>query len=256
MAEQLTSEERHAAWTASLKDGKCPTCGFTPGPTDIGCRACFEVRTKAEMRRHAEEQRIRNYRKRTDEYLRTLPAFPFASLNNPAWVEQVEPRLLSLTSAWDGTSSLMIHGPTGLGKTTSIVQRIRAKVEAARAAVEAGEPEDHFSFLFTTEADVLDAHRMYKLGTAEPRLHQRMRDCSLLILDEMGYQHEAGIPIVAKFIDARYREALPTVITSGLSYQQFTKRYSAAFVRRILQSGANGEYLDLCPAAKKEVLPR
>ncbi|MCB9584381.1 MAG: ATP-binding protein [Polyangiaceae bacterium] len=241
MADPANREERHAAWVASLVDGGCPVCGTVPEPKHIGCRACWE-RADNERMRLAEVER---FTKRFDEYTDALPSFRFATPENAEWVRQVHPKIREVVAAWNCRSSLMLFGETGCGKTTSIVARLRAEAERLKQQARDGGERVYWDFMFTTEADILEAHRTHKLGTELPKRLRSLRSSNLAVIDEMGFQPEYGIPIVMRYVDERYREGRPTVITSGLTYDAFVRRYSPALVRRVLQAGDGGDYFDL-----------
>ncbi len=109
---------------------------------------------------------------------------------------------------------LVLAGPTGVGKTHLAL------------AIAWEWFEDGLSVLFTRVDDLLDwLRRGYDDGTYHERL-ERLRRCSLLILDDLGAEHTsdwAGEKI-DRIVDWRYVARMPLVVTTNARSEDLAPR--------------------------------
>jgi hypothetical protein len=60
---------------------------------------------------------------------------------------------------------------------------------------------------------------------------------SVLVIDDAGTEKDFLIPDLAQLLIARYRNALPTVVTTNLSEKEFSERYGMRFADRMRETG-------------------
>ncbi len=90
--------------------------------------------------------------------------------------------------------------------------------------------------LFTTAQKLAQARRETGLGVGRPSIVERACRVRLLALDDLGAEPQNDIELGA-ILDERYSEQRPIVVTSGLDKSQLALRYSAAFLRRLRETG-------------------
>lgn len=206
-------------------------------PSSFLCQCGAEVSTWRErcqecqaMQRKADRALLLGYA------YASLPAMPGAF-----WDQldgRVNPTVIAALRAWrGGDAGLLITGPSGCGKTTACVAKMRLILDTAR---DKDVPREKFKFAarmrFVVAADLAIARRQWPLGGGEaPAVEEAMR-ASLLVLDEIGYESTADTA-VPETIDARYRRGLPTVVTTGLRFNEVEKRYGEATTRKFLGRG-------------------
>ncbi len=112
---------------------------------------------------------------------------------------------------------LVLAGPTGVGKTHLAL------------AIAWEWFEDGFSVLFTRVDDLLD---WLRLGYDDNSYHQRLekiRRCSLLVLDDLGAEHAkdwAGEK-VDRIVDWRYVDRTPLVVTTNAKSEDLAPRVAS-----------------------------
>ena len=168
--------------------------------------------------------------------LRSLPAMPWAFWVGD-WAQTCDEKILAALGRWvRAKGNLVLCGPTGCGKTTASVARIRKLLAQAEQPCS---PED-FRFAcgirFAGAADLATARKQHPLGSGEPFVIEEAIDASLLILDELGYesQQDTAIPELA---DIRYRKGRLTITTTGLRPAEMVARYGEATVRKLIGQG-------------------
>ena len=129
--------------------------------------------------------------------------------------------------------SLLMNGGTGLGKTF-----LSACI--ARQVVSMG-----YSVIYDTAIHVLSCLEKQKFGSAteeESRLAQRIMECDLLILDDLGSEMSTAFvtPALYSIINGRILEGKPTIISTNLSLGELSRRYSPQIASRLM-----GEYINL-----------
>jgi DNA replication protein DnaC len=139
--------------------------------------------------------------------------------------------------------SVLVLGPSGVGKTAAaafLVRRLsEAAVESCARAASSETPELDFAarILWTTGAALIVARREHALGVGEPPALWRAKTASLLVLDELGHESGAADPVLLEVIDHRYAQRSPTIVTSGLTRIEFVARYGDALFRRLTEHG-------------------
>ncbi len=112
---------------------------------------------------------------------------------------------------------LVLAGPTGVGKTHLAL------------AVAWEWFEDGFSVLFTRVDDLLDwLRRGYDDNSYHQRL-EKIRRCSLLVLDDLGAEHVkdwAG-EMIDRIVDWRYVDRTPLVVTTNAKSNDLTPRVAS-----------------------------
>ena len=129
--------------------------------------------------------------------------------------------------------SLLMNGGTGLGKTflsACIAQQVVSK---------------GFSVVYDTAIHVFSCMEKQKFGGAteeELRMTQRVQECDLLILDDLGTEMTTAFvtPALYSIINGRLLSERPTIISTNLSLGDLSRRYSAQIASRLM-----GEYINL-----------
>jgi DNA replication protein DnaC len=134
----------------------------------------------------------------------------------------------------DVTKSLLVLGPTGSGKTTTIEVTVHERYERFCAEVAADGPQRMMDFAYVTGHQLSGCRRRAKIGSEAP-LVERACAAALLYLDEIGFE-PPGEELFA-VVDHRYAAGLPMVTCSGATKQQLVEKYGGAFVRRLVEPG-------------------
>jgi len=121
-------------------------------------------------------------------------------------VDIPERRLLERWAAEPGPRNLVLAGTVGCGKTHTALAVGRLALERA---------ERRTSFTFATTVDLMDGLRPHG-----PRgLFRRVATADLLVIDDLGVERPTDwvAQQLTGILDARWREARPTVVTTNLT---------------------------------------
>ena len=129
--------------------------------------------------------------------------------------------------------SLLMNGGTGLGKTF-----LSACI--ARQVVSMG-----FSVVYDTAIHVFSCLEKQKFGNAdqeEKRMTQRIMECDLLILDDLGTEMATSFisPALYGIVNGRILSGKPTIISTNLTLGELSRRYTPQIASRLM-----GEYISL-----------
>lgn len=129
--------------------------------------------------------------------------------------------------------SLLMNGGTGLGKTF-----LSACI--ARQVVSMG-----YSVVYDTAIHVFSCLEKQKFGGGseeELRMAQRVMECDLLILDDLGTEMQTSFvsPALYSVVNGRILEGKPTIISTNLSLGELSRRYTPQIASRLM-----GEYVNL-----------
>lgn len=211
----------------------CDVCGAAINPTAPWCGACDERRREEDAR----AARLADVRFAAKGWAEQLPAWDYARPNCRRWCENVDCRLLAMTTAWDPyAGGLAVCGPTAAGKTSCLVARLRGMAEDAIAKAEAGEVVRLGRLCWTTEAALARDRREWPLGRGTSPIFEEAEAAAVLVVDEVGYARAADI--LMELADVRYATGRGTMtITTGLTPEQFIERYGSALLRRLTERG-------------------
>lgn len=131
------------------------------------------------------------------------------------------------------SKNLLLRGSTGLGKT--FLSGCVAKTVAAGG----------HSVVYDTATSAFEAFEMQKFSRDDDRAAEagervrRMLGCELFILDDLGTEMTTSFTQSALYtiVNTRLSEGRKTIISTNLSQQELSSRYSAQIVSRI-----EGEY--------------
>lgn len=130
---------------------------------------------------------------------------------------------------YDVSHGAVLLGPTGCGKTTT---QVHIACRLIQRGLEQGRGWPRMRFIKAT--DLALARRKTPLGEDEAPLVRDAMNAQLLFLDDLGQEHSGTDTAIWETLDHRYDKGRPTIVTSGLTTEQFTERYGEAFTRRIL----------------------
>lgn len=137
------------------------------------------------------------------------------------------PNLRAIGERWTPErGSLLVLGTTGSGKSASVARALRRLVRAA-----ASESDSVLGVMWTSAADLAHARRRHRIGSGEAPLIEAAIEAPILVVDELGV--EPASEAIFELYDARYRRAVPTLTTSGMSREQLVARYGDGLVRRM-----------------------
>ena len=124
------------------------------------------------------------------------------------------------------SANLLLTGNPGLGKTF-----LSACI--AREVVQRG-----FSVVYDSAAHVFSCLEDQKFGRADDealRMAQRVFACDLLILDDLGTEMASSFVCSALYslLNTRLMEEKPTIISTNLSLEQLSQRYTGAIASRL-----------------------
>lgn len=129
--------------------------------------------------------------------------------------------------------SLLMNGGTGLGKTF-----LSACI--ARQVVSMG-----YSVVYDTAIHVFSCLEKQKFGGStleENRMAERVMECDLLILDDLGTEMSTSFipPALYGIVNGRILSGKPTIISTNLRQEDLSRRYSPQIASRLM-----GEYVPL-----------
>lgn len=166
----------------------------------------------------------------------SLPAMPWAERGG-AYEQQCNPVVIAAMGRWTrAKGNLVVVGPTGCGKTSAAVARIRAILSRALQGADRASFEFAAGIRFTTASEIAIARKRWPLGDGEAPEVEDAITATLLVLDELGYESQ-GDTAVPEIIDARYRKGKLTIATSGQTRDGLVARYGDATVRKLVAAG-------------------
>lgn len=211
--------------------------GYVPGPVVHRCKCGATLANRWELCSACAATELEELREMAlTRSRRTLPPWPHARLG-PALAKSVDQRLLEGARGWSalGGLGLVLLGDTGAGKTTLAVALVAHRLDHAKTP----EQVRIASAIRFVSVPALQLERdQQKLGTEDGPLMRWAKRAALLVLDEVGYEHQArtGLaPVVRDVAQARYDAALPTIVTSGLTEAGLVERYGEATKRRLCE---------------------
>jgi hypothetical protein len=177
-----------------------------------------------------------------------FPKWPWARLENAAFRQTVDPRLVEAVESYDPArdGSLVLCGPTGRGKSSLAVAWVWRLHDALRARVAAGERLS-MDFAWVSGFELAGARKRSLLGDESP-LVKHASDVGLLVLDDVGSETPSEETFVV--LDARYREQRPSILTSPLEPAALLKHLGGGAYRRLLEHGRLAEAFGEAPRLK------
>lgn len=135
--------------------------------------------------------------------------------------------LMDYTSKWP-PSNLLISGPCGSGKTHLAISVLRQMIEDGRWL--------YIWFIPATDL-LLEIKTAFEPDSplSEADIIDKYADMDFLAIDDLGaeYLTDWVISTFYRIIDRRFREAVPTLITTNLSNDEMEARFGARIASRI-----------------------
>jgi DNA replication protein DnaC len=124
--------------------------------------------------------------------------------------------------------NITLIGPTGTGKT--IAATMAVVLEFCRRI----DMDLSLTVLWwTTASEIERARRSTSLGTGEAEIVAQSINCDILVIDDLGQEQPRGDTALFDIYNARYDKGKKTITTSGLTPDELSARYGAAFIRRM-----------------------
>ena len=137
----------------------------------------------------------------------------------------------------DVPGPVILRGPTGAGKTTLACAMGRTLIDRAAEATSTLHDRDRArKLLFTSEMDLAKSAKEAKSWQGDSPLVARAIRSSVLILDDLGQKPEDRTTIIAEIIEERYRNRLPTWVTTFLTSDEMIALYGAGTHRRLCEA--------------------
>lgn len=153
-------------------------------------------------------------------------------------------RLLESVRAWRvGDPGMLLHGPTGIGKSSAAaILFLRLVGNGWRNGGDAW----YFArgLRWYSAAALSQARREHPLGQGDAPEITRAESARLLVIDDAGWDRDTAA--VSDVLAARYEKSLPTVVTTGLTAVELSKHYGAAVVRRFVEAGGGAATIVDC----------
>lgn len=157
-------------------------------------------------------------------------------LNAPELPERVDPAALAQARTLDlqCLDRVTLLGSAGDGKSSLAVALANAWTHAnARPS------------MFVEAADLGVSRQQHGLGAGEAPLVRHAMGATLLLVDDLGLDADAGMTVVAHVLHRRYARTRPTIVATGLTVEQLAKRYGAGVTRRLIETAGGAVVLKL-----------
>jgi DNA replication protein DnaC len=210
------------------------------------CAGCSDALARRVQEQRAEKEAVEQLaaRARRVERLRTplltIPAhyqgvsFELEGLERRVQRQQA---IADARRAVDDSAALItLIGAAGSGKTTlasAILDRVVQRALAGDAKATRLAP----SARWVAAPALACARRKHSLGTGEATLVQLATDASLIVLDDLGMEHDDRDGGIVDVLYERHANDAPTVVTTNLSYDELCDRYGAGIARRVAEAG-------------------
>lgn len=185
----------------------------------VGCASCRADALASGDSAALAEWTARTQSRECDE--KFPPHFRTAKVTHPevtAWVDAY---------AKGATRSLLLLGPTGVGKTYTAYAALRAVVTGPRPG----------TWTATTAADMYAALRPRPKVDTEAEMH-RMRGVAVLMVDDLGAtKHSVWVEEQTyRVVDHRYVHARPMILTSNLPTAQLREAIGDRIASRLAET--------------------
>lgn len=124
------------------------------------------------------------------------------------------------------SSSLLLYGHTGLGKT-------HLSLAIAGKVVEAGH-----GVIYSSAQNLFNKLEKEKFGRFDGNTEENILGCDLLIIDDLGAEFTTQFTVSALYniVNSRELEGKPTIISTNLTPEQLLSTYSERIASRILNN--------------------
>lgn len=124
------------------------------------------------------------------------------------------------------SSSLLLYGHTGLGKT-------HLSLAIAGKVVEAGH-----GVIYSSAQNLFNKLEKEKFGRSDGNTEENILGCDLLIIDDLGAEFTTQFTVSALYniVNSRELEGKPTIISTNLTPEQLLSTYSERIASRILNN--------------------
>jgi DNA replication protein DnaC len=130
--------------------------------------------------------------------------------------------------------ALVLYGPSGAGKTSTVCALYRWVLDQAmRADATEQMVAEACGAAFVPARDLASARGEYG---KEPALVRLAKRASLLVIDDMGAESPGSKQVIEDVVAHRHDHTLVTWVTTGVARDQFQVRYTGGTERRLTES--------------------
>lgn len=149
-------------------------------------------------------------------------------------------------AVWDDMGSLLLIGPTGIGKTALLSAIANTRLDRARAGQLSNEAfAESCGIRWVSAMDLGKAAARHRLGEDAAPLIRMAKSAKILFLDELGTEPLTADEPLSEVLRARYEPRVKTTfVGSELTLRDLEKRYRTSRIRTIWQ---RGRLIDLHP---------
>jgi len=226
-----------------IKEYVCPGCNMTVtqkestipvGPhkgekiiADYGCD-CEDIRLANDLKEQRERLRSRKMKERFDYYSLLNNSLKNATLENyhPTSEElaKAKQQIETYISEFDGSKNLLLHGSYGTGKSHLSVAITKKLMEQGKSCLFLSFPK-----LLTKIRDTYNNN-----GVTEEELLEVIQNADLLVLDDLGAEHNTEWSISKLFEIIDDREGKSTVYTTNLSSKEMKAQFNERNFSRLM----------------------
>ena len=207
----------------------CPTCK-DEGYVDAKMCSCYIK----ELKRYTYNTLNQNSHLQLSDFSKfnlsyypdTVPVGATVSVKNK--MEQIYRFCVSYAENFsEKSTSILMSGPTGLGKTF-------LSLSIASAVIEKG-----YGVIYSSAQNLLNSLEKEKFSSSESNTLGDVLECDLLIIDDLGTEFSTSFTVAAVYniINTRINTGKPVIINTNLSLSELQDAYSERVVSRFI-----GEY--------------
>lgn len=217
----------------AARPARCLGCGQETVQVALGdgrrfspsrCPACARAET-AQHQQEALATVVRQVPRRARDVRFSSPVV-LAEVKRPAAIEEAK------QAAESGAVMIVLTGWTGRGKTLLAAALFHQILDAVVPGCPPSVLARARGLRWLSAIQIGVAYRESKLGDIPPTMRTAL-GATTLVIDELG--RESDVSAVWRVLSDRHENEKPTIVTTGLTYDQMIDRYEDAGVRRLAE---------------------